>query len=1192
MPPVTQAQIIKPAIDGTGTVVNSPANQPNLFNITGGTTTGTNQFHNFQQFGLNPNQTANFLTNSQIQNVLARISGGNPSIINGLIQVTGSNANLYLINPSGIIFGANAQLNVPAAFTATTSNGIGFSGSGNNWFNASGPNNYATLTGMPDRFAFTAANPGSLVNLGNLAVPSGQTLLLLGGTTVSTGTLAAPGGQVVVAAVPGKNLVRVSQYDGLLAFDLQPLALASAQPNAWTFPIASLPELLTGGGIRNATGIRVNLDGTVQLTGSEIPIQTGKVTILNRNIVQVSSVFENTRGVFDIPGTKDEFGSIIIQFDNMPLSRITNALDKVENPLQSPLSKDEQPRIALKIADCSHPISPQIERSPHSVCKIEELYQIGNQDRELGQYSQAIEHYQQALKLIQQPDNQSLENPSQTARIFNNLGATYLLLGQFIPALAAQQQALILRQRSHDSLGEAQTLSNLAAIYHNLGQYPQALEAHQQALSRFQALGDRKATADTLSNLGLTYDSLGQYPQALVLHRQVLEMRNQLGDLQGKGTALHNLGLTYRHLKQYAKALDYYQQALAIRQQLNDRIGMGETLDNIGDSYEKLGQYPPALTALQQANTIAQTLGRRDNEADILDTMATVYRRLNQPDQAFIRYQQALVIQREIGSRASERRTLSHLGDFFKAQQPALAIVFYKQSVNVTEAIRKQLQLLSREQQESYTKTVATTYRSLADLLLAQGRILEAQQVLELLKVEEIRLFTREAKTSQNPSQIAFSPAEVSIVNQHGSLIAFGQKIYQCKQTQCPQLSQLNDELQALTAQYNQTIASLNPLLRKRRAEDDSFLDPTKLLVKSKAIVESQPGTVLVYPLVLKDKIWLVLVAKGGILKTVQIPVTETQLGETVLLFRQLLQSPLSSSKDVKATGKVLYDWLIKPLATELDANQIQHLVFSLDRVTRYIPMSALFDGNQYVIEKYRISTILSADLTDMRDRSPLDTRSTSVLGLGVSNAVADFSALPNVPMELAAIVKQLPQETQGIYPGQKFLNQSFDFRTLRDHLLGHKILHIATHAQFVPGRPEDSFLLLGSGAKLTIPEIQTLQDLNDVQLVVLSACSTALGGPDQDGIEISGISSYFLNAGAKAVMASLWTVDDASTSQLMKTFYNQLATESSNHRTKSEALRQAQLSLLLKRSSGEPSNADFTHPYFWAPFVLIGNGN
>ncbi len=139
---------------------------------------------------------------------MGRVTGGNASIINGLIQVTGGNPNLYLMNPAGFLFGSNASLNVPGAFTATTANGISF---GNSWFNAIGTNNYSVLLGNPTGFAFSMSQPGAIINAGNLAVGNGQNLSLLGGTVVNTGQLTAPAGQILLTSVPGQNWVRLSQ---------------------------------------------------------------------------------------------------------------------------------------------------------------------------------------------------------------------------------------------------------------------------------------------------------------------------------------------------------------------------------------------------------------------------------------------------------------------------------------------------------------------------------------------------------------------------------------------------------------------------------------------------------------------------------------------------------------------------------------------------------------------------------------------------------------------------------------------------------------------------------------------------------------------------------------------------------------------------------------------------------------------
>jgi filamentous hemagglutinin family protein len=275
------AQSIIPAPDGTGTIVTPEGNR---IDITGGQRSrdGVNLFHSLTRFGLSAEQIANFLSQPHIQNILARINGGEASFINGLIQVTGGNSNLFLLNPAGIIFGSNASLNVPAAFIATTANGIGFN---NNWFNAIGNNNYADLVGTPNAFAFTMNQPGGILNGGKLAVGMGQDLTLLAGTVVNTGTLSAPSGNITLAAVPGESIVRLSQPGFVLNLEIQPLTTAANQPQNWTLPILSLPQLLTGGNGGHATGVRVNPDGGVQLTGSGIRIPTeGKTTIASGSI--------------------------------------------------------------------------------------------------------------------------------------------------------------------------------------------------------------------------------------------------------------------------------------------------------------------------------------------------------------------------------------------------------------------------------------------------------------------------------------------------------------------------------------------------------------------------------------------------------------------------------------------------------------------------------------------------------------------------------------------------------------------------------------------------------------------------------------------------------------------------------------------------------------------------------------------
>ncbi|MCT7996783.1 CHAT domain-containing protein [Laspinema olomoucense] len=273
-------QPILPAENGTGTVVHP---EGEVFHIQGGTLSsdGANLFHRFEKFGLNAGQTANFLSNPEIRNILGRVTGGDASYINGLIQVTGGQSNLFLINPAGLVFGPDAALNVPGAFTATTATRIEFA---SGWFDGEGFNNYSQLIGKPLAFSFSTQELGSIINAAPLTVNSQQNLSLIGGTVINTGTLSAPGGTITLAAVPGESLVRIAQEGYLLSIEVNPQDLTLG--NSSSLPLSvnplSLPELLTQTGVGHATGITVTEGGTVILTGSGLPVEPGDLVMSDR----------------------------------------------------------------------------------------------------------------------------------------------------------------------------------------------------------------------------------------------------------------------------------------------------------------------------------------------------------------------------------------------------------------------------------------------------------------------------------------------------------------------------------------------------------------------------------------------------------------------------------------------------------------------------------------------------------------------------------------------------------------------------------------------------------------------------------------------------------------------------------------------------------------------------------------------
>jgi len=291
------AQAITPANDGTGTVVTQPDN--NTFNITGGTSAGANLFHSFEQLGLDAGQVANIIADPAIANILGRVVGGDPSVINGLLQVTGGNANLFLMNPAGIIFGPEAQVIVPGAFTATTASAIQL---GEYWFNALGSNEYANLVAAPRGFAFVNSQPhsepGAIINAGTL---EGQSIILLGGFVVNTGTIEVGGGNISIVAVPEERLVRITQENSLLSLDL-PIAdnlpsevRDTLADNLQGLTILDIPTLLSRGNISQGLGLTLE-DGIVRLaaTGNSISTAPGAgVSYISGNNISLGSYNSN-----------------------------------------------------------------------------------------------------------------------------------------------------------------------------------------------------------------------------------------------------------------------------------------------------------------------------------------------------------------------------------------------------------------------------------------------------------------------------------------------------------------------------------------------------------------------------------------------------------------------------------------------------------------------------------------------------------------------------------------------------------------------------------------------------------------------------------------------------------------------------------------------------------------------------------
>lgn len=817
-----------------------------------------------------------------------------------------------------------------------------------------------------------------------------------------------------------------------------------------------------------------------------------------------------------------------------------------------------------------------------------------------GDFERALEFHQRSIAI-------SRQYGFEIVTALNNIAVLYTDQGQYDLAVEQLQQSLEMARKAGDLPNEVTILRNIGVIYNAQSSYAKALEFYQQAQALSQKMGSRSSEfSDLLAQAGV-YGNLGQYPQAVELFQRALTLSRELGQKYNEARALNGLATIYRKQKNYPQALHVSQQSLTLFRETGNLSMESVTLKRMAQTYEKQGNWAQAERFLQDALALQRKIGLRPEEASTLNTLGQVYLAKGQVQAAQEALQQALNIAQTVNDRTTQAEALATLGKLFQTQ-PELAIAFYKQSVNTYEGIRTSNRSLSKEQQESYTQTIADTYRQLADLLLSQGRIGEAQKVLELLKIQEINAVTEGTRSATPLTQVPLTQIEQEIIKKYNSLIAFGQQRDTCKQTNCPKLEEYNQTYRNLTAAYDQFIEGVKTQLIKERdtaiaASTDDFSGGAR------KIVDTQPNTVLIYPLVLKDKTRILWASKGGVLSQTECPLGEAQLSKLVEQFRTDLQNSTDLTP-VQTTGQQLYQCLLpQKLRNELTQNKITNLIFVPDRVTNYIPMAALYDGKQYLIEQYSVSNILSVSLTDTQATLP---DRPSVLGFGLSqpvtltNPTREFSSLPYVTYELDNIVKSdAKTDSRGVLTGITWLDRDFSRKTLEAQLAQYKpnILHIATHGEFVPTAPRTSYLVLGDSTPYEISQIQYLEDLQNVHLVVLSACETALGGSDRNGSEVAGIAAYFLssNAKAKAVLASLWKVNDPATSLLMSEFYQNLTPGKS----KTQALRQVQLkfinSQLTLQDAADRAGArryipnqkrpnHLSHPYYWAPFILMGN--
>jgi CHAT domain-containing protein len=667
-----------------------------------------------------------------------------------------------------------------------------------------------------------------------------------------------------------------------------------------------------------------------------------------------------------------------------------------------------------------------------------------------------------------------------------------------------------------------------------LGRNPDALERLQRASALARASGSEPLVAAVEASLGNAYLLGGRPADAERTLRSAIEKTK---NRQLAASAHNNLGNLLASQGRYADAAAAYRQALDGARASSDRTLATRTSANLARALVDDGKNSEARAVLSTLSAEARALEPSHEKAYVLISLGRLHSRLGAHRPAYQALQEALAVAEGINDPRARSYALGYLGEV------------YEQGARNAEALQ-----LTRE------AIVAAELANAPEILYRwqwqAGRLLRAQ--------------------SQNDQAILSYQHAVATLSGVRSDLAAGAQRGSFRESIAPVYAELADLLLQQSAtmpdakrvtQYLTDARSAMELLKGAELQD-YFQDDcvTALRARTTGIDQLAPKTAALYPIILEDRLELLLTLPDG-MRRFTTRVDSVRLTREIRAFRERLER--KTTHQYYPHARQLYDWLIAPIAAELDKHQVDTLVIVPDGPLRTIPLSALHDGERFLVARYALATTPGLTLTDPR---PIPRERVQLLLNGLTESVQGFPPLPFVAEEIETIHK--------LYGGTVLQNKSFTISNMEKDLEAkpYTIVHIASHGQF--DQDLDKTFLLTYEDKLSMSKLEQFLGLSKfrtdaVELLTLSACQTA-AGDDRAALGLAGVA---VKAGARSALATLWVVNDPASAAMVSTFYRELQNPAVS---KAKALQQAQLSLL--------KDLRYRHPNYWSAFLLIGN--
>ncbi len=813
------------------------------------------------------------------------------------------------------------------------------------------------------------------------------------------------------------------------------------------------------------------------------------------------------------------------------------------------------------------------------------LIELAITENAVGRYSSSLTHSKQALEIYEKTDHKYGILSSSL-----NIASNYIRLNDFDLALEVAVKALAFAEQLNSKPYIAVALNLMGSCYFEKGNFSKAFQYLQKSLQAQKEINNLSGIADAVGNIGLIYFQQRNFEVAIRYYSDSLAIETMLGRKNEAALMLVRICTAYNRMNDYKRAFESCVKAVTLSEETQSDTAIAQSHGTLGTLNMIQGRYAEAIKMFEKSISVFKKTEDKKKVSTVLANLSTAYLLNNNPREALRYAEESMEYSRQVGKHELTWAVIEGYAKVLSAlNRNDEARKSYLESIEALEALRNDA-AGSDIQQVNFLEYRGYPYQGLVELMIKENKPDEALIYAERMKsrlllemLQRNRVNVTKMMTTQEREE------ERTLKNE---IININSQIYKESISEKPnpkRIEELNSQLQKARINQQNFEAKLyttHPNLKTERGQTELFK-----IEQASALLQDNQTALIEYFFSQKSVYVFVLTKDSNGKSNVKVHKLNSSEVEIETLTEKYREQLASRNALFKENSTKLYEMLIKPLEAELKGKT--KLVIVPDGVLWELPFQALTgNGKRYLIEDYAVTYTPSLSVSVEMAKRKKQNANPTLIAFGnpflgkekdspnlFRTRAGNFSPLPEAENEVNKLAQLYGKEKSIVFTGTSARESE-----LKTKAGEYKVIHLATHGILNDSSPMYSQIVLSQEENQKeedgLLEAWEIIEMNlNADLVVLSACETARGRVSE-GEGMIGLSWALFVAGTSTTVVSQWKVDSVSTSNLMLEFHRNLKAKS----TKSEAMRKAVLKLMQDKQ--------YNHPFYWAAFVVVGDGN